>query len=244
MIASSTTMPMARVSASRVKLLMEKPMKYMMANAATMDVGIARPGMIVARRLRRKMKMMTTTRQAAMQQRLLRLLDGALHEDRLVEGDVERDARAGAKPGSGEARRWMAFDTEMMLDLDWRTTPMATAGVPLKRSALRSSSGPSSTRPRSLSLTRIPSVLLTTRLPNSSGVLSSPSERTVNSRRSDSMRPAGHLDVAGPDGLLDVLHREAPGGELGGGEPDPHGEAALPEDPGLPYPGQASAAGS
>ena len=73
MIASSTTMPIARVSASRVKLLIEKPRKYMIAKVAMMDVGIARPGMIVARRLRRKMKMMTTTSAAAMHQRLLRL---------------------------------------------------------------------------------------------------------------------------------------------------------------------------
>ena len=40
-------------------------MKYMMANADTIDVGIARPGMIVARKLRRKRKMMTTTSRAA-----------------------------------------------------------------------------------------------------------------------------------------------------------------------------------
>src|SRR5439155_668980 len=39
MIASSTTMPMAIVSASSVKLLIEKPRKYMMANVATIDVG-------------------------------------------------------------------------------------------------------------------------------------------------------------------------------------------------------------
>ena len=37
----------------------------MMANVATMDVGIARPGMMVARKLRRKMKMMMTTSPAA-----------------------------------------------------------------------------------------------------------------------------------------------------------------------------------
>ena len=38
---------------------------------------------------------------------------------------------------------------------------------------------------------RTPPSLLTTRSPNSSGVFNSPRERTVNSRRSDSMRPAG-----------------------------------------------------
>src|SRR5881396_501282 len=48
MIASSTTMPIAIVSASRVKLLIEKPRKYMMANVATIDAGLAIPASIVA----------------------------------------------------------------------------------------------------------------------------------------------------------------------------------------------------
>src|SRR5947207_2327690 len=40
MIASSTTMPIAIVSASSVKLLIEKPRKYMIANVAMIDAGI------------------------------------------------------------------------------------------------------------------------------------------------------------------------------------------------------------
>src|SRR6059036_4584 len=65
MIASSTTMPMAIVRASSVKLLIEKPRKYMMANVATIDAGIASPGITVARRFRRNTKMINTTRIAA-----------------------------------------------------------------------------------------------------------------------------------------------------------------------------------
>ena len=45
--------------------MMENPRKYMMAKVETIDAGIARPGMIVARRFRRKRKMITTTRPAA-----------------------------------------------------------------------------------------------------------------------------------------------------------------------------------
>ena len=104
MIASSTTMPMASVSASRVKLLIEKPRKYMIAKVATMDVGIARPGMIVARRFRRKTKMITTTSPAAMQQGLLGLLDRALHEDRLVERGVDVNARRERRLDPGQLR--------------------------------------------------------------------------------------------------------------------------------------------
>src|SRR3954468_23237979 len=132
MIASSTTMPMARVSASRVKLLIENPMKYMMANAATMDVGIARPGMMVALRLRKKMKMITTTRRAA----ISRVSCASLIE-RLTKIDWSKPMLR-VTPGGRDA--WirgssslMAFDTEMMLDFDWRTTPMAIDWVPLKR---------------------------------------------------------------------------------------------------------------
>jgi hypothetical protein len=66
MMASSTTMPMARVRASSVRLLMEKPRKYIAANVETIEAGIARPGMMVARRFRRNTKMMRITSPAAM----------------------------------------------------------------------------------------------------------------------------------------------------------------------------------
>ncbi len=65
MIASSTTMPIARISDSRVRLLMVNPKKYINPNAATIEVGMARAGMIVAFKLRSAKKMMSTTRPAA-----------------------------------------------------------------------------------------------------------------------------------------------------------------------------------
>jgi len=130
MIASSTTMPMARVSASRVKLLIEKPRKYMMANVATMDVGIASPGMIVARRFRRNTKMITTTSPAAISS-----VSSASWMERCTKMDWS-NAVVILTPGGSEA--WIrgssariSLATSMMLDLDCRTTPMATAGVPL-----------------------------------------------------------------------------------------------------------------
>jgi hypothetical protein len=49
------------------------------------------------------------------------------------------------------------------------------------------------------------------------------------------LTPGGNLDIAAPDGLLDVLHREPASRELGGVEPDPHGKAPLAEDPGLTH---------
>jgi hypothetical protein len=59
-------MPIASVNARSVRLLIEKPTKYMIANVETIEAGIARPGMTVARRLRKNTKMITTTRMPAM----------------------------------------------------------------------------------------------------------------------------------------------------------------------------------
>src|SRR2546423_14719709 len=79
MMASSTTIPMAMVSASSVKLLIEKPRKYMIANVAMIDAGIASPGMIVARTFRKNTKMISTTR-IANEQRKAGVVDRVRHE--------------------------------------------------------------------------------------------------------------------------------------------------------------------
>jgi len=130
MIASSTTMPIASVSASSVKLLIENPRKYITANVATMEAGIARPGMTVARKFRRKTKMITTTSAAAISS-----VSSASRIERLTKVDWSK-ATSRLTPGGSDC--WMrgsswriASATSMMLAFDWRMTPMATAGVPL-----------------------------------------------------------------------------------------------------------------
>ena len=60
-IASSTTRPIASTSASSVSVLIVKPKTYISANAPTSATGIVTSGMIVARRLRRKKKITSTT---------------------------------------------------------------------------------------------------------------------------------------------------------------------------------------
>lgn len=52
-MASSTTKPVAMVSAISVRLLMEKPRKYMAAKVPTSDSGTATLGIMVAGTLRR-----------------------------------------------------------------------------------------------------------------------------------------------------------------------------------------------
>ena len=60
-IASSTTKPVAMVSAISVRLLIEKPARYMTPNVPTSDSGTATLGMNVAGRLRRNRKITITT---------------------------------------------------------------------------------------------------------------------------------------------------------------------------------------
>src|SRR5690242_6604659 len=60
-IASSTTKPTDKVSASSVMLLMEKPKAYIAAQVAMREIGTASAGMIVAASLRRNRKMTSTT---------------------------------------------------------------------------------------------------------------------------------------------------------------------------------------
>ena len=64
-IASSTTKPVAMVSAISDRLSRLKPAWYMIASAPTSDSGTDRLGMIVAGMLRRNRKMTITTRPTA-----------------------------------------------------------------------------------------------------------------------------------------------------------------------------------
>ena len=64
-MASSTTSPMASTIASRVRVLIEKPNRYIRAQAPTSDTGMVTMGMMLARRLRRKKKITSTTRMMA-----------------------------------------------------------------------------------------------------------------------------------------------------------------------------------
>ena len=64
-IASSTTSPMARTSAKRESVLIEKPRKGKNANVPTSDTGTAMSGMSVARQFWRNRKTTTITRSVA-----------------------------------------------------------------------------------------------------------------------------------------------------------------------------------
>src|SRR6187200_2055015 len=60
-MASSTTMPVARMMPKSVRVLIEKPISLVNANAPISDTGMVTAGMIVLRQVCRKMKMTSTT---------------------------------------------------------------------------------------------------------------------------------------------------------------------------------------
>ncbi|OQB49686.1 MAG: hypothetical protein BWX99_02980 [Deltaproteobacteria bacterium ADurb.Bin151] len=64
-MASSTTMPMARIIPNRVSMLMENPNSIMPVNVPIMETGTARMGIIVARALCKNRKTTRTTRRQA-----------------------------------------------------------------------------------------------------------------------------------------------------------------------------------
>ena len=64
-IASSTTRPMASTMANKVRVLTENPNKYIMPNAPMSETGIVTIGIRLARTLRRKKKITSTTRTSA-----------------------------------------------------------------------------------------------------------------------------------------------------------------------------------
>ena len=60
-IASSTTMPVARIRPNSVSVLMEKSISLMKPNVPTSDTGIVIAGISVLRQVWRKMKITSTT---------------------------------------------------------------------------------------------------------------------------------------------------------------------------------------
>ena len=64
-MASSTTKPTDRVSASRDRLSRLKPSAYMTAKVPTTEIGKAKAGITVAEALRRNSRITSTTRQPA-----------------------------------------------------------------------------------------------------------------------------------------------------------------------------------
>ena len=136
-MASSTTRPMASTIASKVSVLMEKPKRYISAQAPTSDTGMVTMGMMLARRLRRKKKITSTTRTMA---------SPMVWKTESMERSMNTDESyamfsfmpAGRVSFKRSTSRRAALDSSSGLAVDCRVTPMLIAGLPLKRDSTRS----------------------------------------------------------------------------------------------------------
>ena len=90
-MASSTTKPVATVSAIRLRLFSEKPSRYITPKVPSSDTTVATAGMMVARTLRRKALTTSTTSGDGDQQRDFDLVQRGADRVGAVGGDLQLD---------------------------------------------------------------------------------------------------------------------------------------------------------
>ncbi len=135
-IASSTTKPVAMVSAMIDRLLRLKPARYITASVPTSDSGTERLGMMVARQSPRNRKITPTTRSTAK----LSSICTSCTEARMV--SVLSVRIVTSSEGGSVSRSWgrsalMLSTTAMTLAPGWRWTSMMTACVVLAQAISR-----------------------------------------------------------------------------------------------------------
>src|SRR5215204_5944608 len=126
-MASSMTIPTARVSASIVIELRVKPWNQMRPNVATIDVGMAIAAMKVERQFHRN----TRTTAAARIEPTIRC-SSTLLIDALMNSDMSRTTRMSYPGGTVDAMSWSRSLTESttwtVFVPDWRRTVTSTVG--------------------------------------------------------------------------------------------------------------------
>ena len=154
-IASSTTKPVAIVSAIRVRLLIENPARYITANVPTSDSGTATLGMTVAATLRRNRKMIiTTSATASSSSNCTSRTEARMVSVRSV--SIATSIAAGSDAESCGSRRLIRSTTSMTLAPGWRWMLTMTAADALAQAARRAFSAPSTTSATSASRTAAP----------------------------------------------------------------------------------------
>ena len=140
-MASSTTRPMASTMASSVSVLIEKPNAYISVQAPISDTGMVTMGIRLARRLRRNRKITSTT--STMASPMVWNTDSM---DFSMKTEVSYAMFSFMPLGSvafiSSISARTALDRSSGLAVDCLTTPMFSAGLPLKREVTRSSTGP------------------------------------------------------------------------------------------------------
>ena len=143
-IASSTTKPVAMVSAISVRLLMLKPAMYMTPNVPTSESGTATLGMRVALALRRKTKITSTTRTtASSSSNMTSCTEARIVTVRSVTSCTSTEA--GSAAVSEGRRLFTRSTTSITLAPGWRCTLTMIAGVVFIHAASFAFSAPSVT---------------------------------------------------------------------------------------------------
>ncbi len=141
-MASSTTKPVAMVSAISVRLLIEKPARYITPNVPTSDSGTATPGITVAGTLRRNRKITITTSAIASSSSIsTSCTDARIVVVRSVSTSALTEA--GSEACSCGSIVLMRSTTAITLAPGWRWILTTMAGLPLAHAARREFSGPS-----------------------------------------------------------------------------------------------------
>ena len=154
-IASSTTKPVAMVSAISDRLLRLNPARYMKARVPTSDSGTVRLGIRVADGLRRNRKITTTTSTTASpSSNSTSATDARIVVVRSVTTLTSiAEGNAAVRLGNSAS---MLSTTPMTLALGWRWTLMMTAGSVSTQAASSVFSAASVARPTSASRTGAP----------------------------------------------------------------------------------------
>ncbi len=143
-MASSTTNPVAMVSAIRVRLLMLNPARYMTPKVPTRDRGTATLGMMVPAAVRRKRKMtITTSAMARISSNCTSVTDARMVTVRSV--SVATSTAAGREAVSCGSRRLTRSTTSMTFAPGWRWMLRITAGASFIQAARRTFSASSIT---------------------------------------------------------------------------------------------------
>ena len=143
-MASSTTKPVAMVSAIRVRLLSEKPASSITPKVATSDSGTAIEGMIVAGMVRRNTKVTSTTRPIASSSSCCTpLIEARIDSVRSL--STVTSTAAGIDARSCGSRAWMRSTTSITLAPGWRWMLTRIAGTSPDHAASWLFSAPCST---------------------------------------------------------------------------------------------------
>ncbi len=154
-IASSTTKPVAIVRAIRVKLLIEKPARYIAPMVPISDTGTATLGISVARTSRRNTKTTRiTSTTAIVSARPTSRSDARIVAVRSIAGT--RSIALGIDARSEGSIALTRSTVSMMFALGWRLMITSTDGRPFAIPALRRSCTESTTSATSVSCTGLP----------------------------------------------------------------------------------------